>query len=125
LNVEENIVKLEVLLPLEIKLPSAKKMHIGGQVKIHHLDGIQEVSFAAVASHGTDSHPILLESFYCAPGQGQSIAFLISLMQKMQAIVNQPYFELEENRLRLVSMDVKPGSLSLEVEIQAKQIPSL
>jgi LmeA-like phospholipid-binding len=125
LNVGRNIVKLEVLFPLEIKLPSDEKMHIGGQVKIYNLEDVQEVPFAAVASHRTDSHPILLESFYCAPDRGQSIAFMIALMQKMQAIVNMPYFELEENKLRIVSMNVKPGSLSLEVEIQARQIPSL
>ncbi|MGV0027606.1 LmeA family phospholipid-binding protein [Phormidesmis priestleyi] len=125
LNVEGNIVKLELLFPLEIKLPSDEKMHIGGQVKIHESSSVQQVSFAAVALHRTDSHPILLESFYCAPDHGQSIAFMIALMQKMQELTHQPYFELEENRLRIVSMDVKPGSLSLEVEIQARQVPSI
>ncbi|KAM3095040.1 DUF2993 domain-containing protein [Phormidesmis sp. 146-12] len=125
LNVEGKTVRLELLLPLEIKLTEETKMHIGGQAKIHRMEGIQEVPFAAVASHRTDSRPILLESFYCAPDRGQSIPFMIALMQKMQEIANQPYFELAQNKLRIVSMDVKPGSLSLEVEIQAKQIPSL
>jgi hypothetical protein len=125
LNIEGEIIKLEVLFPLDIKLPSDEKMHIGGQVKIHRSSDVQEVPFAAVASHRTDSHPILLESFYCAPGRGQSIAFMIALMQKMQEIANQPYVELEENKLRIVSMDVKPGNLSLEVEILARRIPSL
>lgn len=120
LNVEGQPVKVEMLFPLELRLPSDEKIHIGGNLKLHKPSETQTVPFAAVASVRTTAHPVLLESFYCAPGQGQPIELLIALLQKLQALVNQPYFEIEKTSFRVQSMDVKKETLALDVELHSR-----
>jgi LmeA-like phospholipid-binding len=125
LNVEGKTVAIELLLPLKIQLPSAGKIHPSGNARITESTKTQEIAFSAVLSPSTETQPILLEAFCCAPGQGQSLPLLIALLQKLQEIVNQPYFELEETIFQVKSIEIEPGSLTAQVEIHAHQIPSL
>lgn len=125
LDVEGQRVTIVVKFPLEIRLSDVGKIHFSGTIELSEAGKTRSVGFAAVACPRTDTQPILLETFCCVPGQGVSIPLMIALMSRVQEIVRQPYFNIEGIILRIKTMDVEPGSLTLQAEIRANQIPSL
>ncbi len=125
LDVEGKRVTIVVKFPLEVRLSDVGKIHFSGTIALNEADKTRSVGFAAVACPRTDTQPILLETFCCVPGQGVSIPLIIALMSKLQEIVRQPYFALEGIILRIKTMEVEPGSLTMQAEIRANQIPSL
>lgn len=125
LDVEGKRVTIVVKFPLEIRLSEVGKMHLSGAIELSEEGKTRSVGFAAVVCPRTDTQPILLETFCCVPGQGVSIPLIIALMSKAQAIVSQPYFDLDGIILRVKTLQVEPGTLTMEAEIRANQIPSL
>ncbi len=125
LDVEGKRVTIVIKFPLEVRLSEVGKIHFSGTIALNETAKTRSVGFAAVACPCTDTQPILLETFCCVPGQGVSIPLMIALMSRLQEIVSQPYFDLEEIILRIKTMEVEPGSLTMQAEIRANQIPSL
>lgn len=124
LNVEGKPVTIAVEFPLKIRLSSVGKIHFSGAIKLSGIDETRSVSFAAVACPCTDTQPILLETFCCVPGQGFSIPFMIALLNRLQELIRQPYFQLEDIILQIKTMQVEPGSLTVEAQIRTNQIPA-
>ncbi len=125
LDVEGKKVTIDVKFPLEIRLSEVDKIHFSGAIELSEVDKTRSVGFAAVVCPRTDTQPILLETFCCMPGQGVSMPLMIALLSRVQEIVSQPYLELEGIILRVNTLQVEPGSLTLQAEIRANQIPSL
>lgn len=124
LNVEEKLVTIAIQFPLEMRLSDVGKIHFSGAIKLTEVDGIRSISFAAVACPCTDTQPILLETFCCDPGQGVSIPFMIALLSRLQELISRPYFQLEGVILQIKTMQVEPGSLTVEAQIRTNQIPA-
>ena len=125
LDVEGKRVTIALQFPLEMRLSDVGKIHLSGTIKLTEVDETRSVTFAAIACPRTGTQPILLETFCCSPGQGVSIPFMIALLSRLQELVRQPYFQLEGIALQIKTMQVEPGSLTVEAQIHASQIPGL
>ncbi|MBW4540656.1 MAG: DUF2993 domain-containing protein [Myxacorys chilensis ATA2-1-KO14] len=125
LEVNKKFVTVELCPPFSIRLPSENKMRFSGGAKLHESQQVRSVSFSAVMCVRTDTQPILLETFCCTPNQGLTLPFTIAMMQKMEKVVSQPYFTLEGTILRLCMLRIKDKTMSLDIEAQTQEIPSL
>lgn len=125
LNVEGKRVTIAIQFPLEMRLSDVGKIHFSGAIRLSEVDETRSVTFAAIACPRTDTQPILLETFCCSPGQGVSIPFIVALLSRLQELVRQPYFQLEGIALQIKTMQVELGSLTVEAQIHANQIPNL
>ncbi len=125
LNVEGQVIPIEFQPPFRVRLSRDNKIRFTGIMKVHEPGNTRQVAFTTVASPRTDTQPILLETFCCAPNQGSSIPFMIAFLNKLQDIVSQPYFELDTVAVRVVSLAIENKLLTAQVEIHARQIPSM
>jgi LmeA-like phospholipid-binding len=123
LVVEDQIVTLDPE-KLEIFLGTANKMTIKGTVLLNKNATSRTINFIAVVCLPT-SQTLLLEAFHCAEGDGITLEFAIALMQKAQELLNSPYIDLDGMALRVKSMEVQEGSLTLYTEAYVRQLPDL
>lgn len=125
LNVAGQIVPIEFKPPFRIRLLRDNKIRFTGIMEVHEPANTRRVAFTTVSSLRTDTQPVLLETFCCAPNQGSSVPFMIAFLSKLQEIISQPYFELDTVAVRVASMSIQNKLLSAEIEIHARQIPSM
>jgi hypothetical protein len=125
LEVSGKFITIELCSPFKIRLPGNNKIRVSGTAKLYESQRIRPINFSAVICLPTETQPILLETFCCAPQQGLSVPFVIALLQKLNAIVTQPYFQLEATTLKISSLEIKDRKVTLEIEAQTHQIPSL
>lgn len=125
LNVDGTIVPVELQLPLEVKLPAAGRIALGGKAVLFEPAGPRQTEFDVMIVPHSDHQPVRLEAFQCQPGQGLSLEFTIALMQKFQELLQLPYLEIEGMAVRVKRLEVQPGQLTLETETYIPQIPSL
>lgn len=125
LNVEGEINSLELQPPFSIKLLDGNKMRFTGNATIRSTKDTQKLAFTSVVSPRTDTHPVLMETFCCTPDDGQSIPFMIALLQWMNSIVSQPYLEIEGVAFQVKTFLIQNKELITEIEIHAAQIPNL
>ena len=125
LEVNKKFVTVELCPPLSIRLLSDNKMRFTGGAKLYESQHVRSISFSAVMCVRTETQPVLLETFCCAPNQGLTLPFTIALMQKMNEIVSQPYFTVEGTSLRVSTLRIKDKKMSLDIEAQTEEIPSL
>lgn len=125
LEVNKKFVTVELCPPFSLRLPSDDKIRFSGEAKLHESQYVRSVSFSAVICVRTETQPVLLETFCCALNQGLTLPFTIALMQKMEELVSQPYLTLEGTILRICTLRIKDKKLSLDIEAQTQEIPSL
>ncbi len=125
LNTNGEIVSLELHPPLRIRLLDDNKIRFTGNIDIQSTAKTQKMAFTSVICPRTETEPIRLETFCCTPNGGQSIPFMISLMQWMQDLTSQPYLEIEGIALQVKSLFIQDKELTTEIEIHARQIPTL
>lgn len=123
LKVDGEIVNFE-LQQIQIFLPGDNRIELHGKVLLQEKGNTRPLTYQAIARPRTHSQPLLLESFNCIEGQGISLEVIVPLMQKFQELVNQPYFEWNNMRLRVKDIKLEIGSLTLLVEASVRQIPS-
>ena len=124
LSVDDEIVTLELQLPLSLHLPGGEKMEFTGSMLVHKIDNTQQIGFSGVALPRTDKHPVLLEEFRCTPGTGISLGLTLALMQKVKELMNLPYFEFPELAFCIKELDVQEGTMTLIIEAHVYEIPS-
>lgn len=122
LNVESQTVTLSPQ-KIEIFLTTSDKITVKGTVLIQENASSRPVSFIGVICLPTVSQPLLLEAFHCAEGEGISLEFAIALIQKAKELLNSPYIDLEGMALRVKSLEVQAGSLTLHTEAYIRQLP--
>lgn len=125
LIVEDEIITLELLPPSSIRLLNGNKMRFTGNLKIGSAKKSQILAFTSVICPRTETEPVRLETFCCTPNGGQSIPFMIELMRQMESIVSKPYFDIEGVVLRIKNLEIRGKELMTELEIHAREIPSL
>lgn len=125
LNVEGEIHSLELLPPFKIKLLDGNKMRFTGNAAIRSTNNTQKLAFTSVVSPRTDTQPVLMETFCCTPDDGQSIPFMIALMQLMNSLVSQSYLQIEGIAFQVQTFAIQNQELIIEIEIHAAQIPDL
>lgn len=124
LNVKEKVVTFK-LREMEVNLLDNCRIKISGNTKIEETDKSSLLGFRASIYPATATHPILLESFECAPGQSISLDIVCALINQIQELINLPYFEFEGTAFKLNSLEVKEGELTLYLQLYVKEIPSL
>lgn len=125
LNVDGEIISLELQPPFGIRLLNNNKMRFTGNANIHRAKSTQKIAFTSVVSPRTETEPIRMETFCCTPNDGQSIPFMIALLQWMQNLVTQPYHEIAGIAFQVKSLFIQDKELTTEIEIHATQIPDL
>ena len=125
LNVEGAIVEVELVPPLQVKLPGDRRIHLEGSALLHEEKGTRKVGFATTISPRSQTQPILIEGFECQPGQEISLEFAIALLQKFKQLTSQPNLEFAGIAFRVKHMEIEAGSLSVETEAVVSQIPAL
>ena len=124
LDVEEKRVAIALEFPLAVRLLEVGNVHFSGTIRLSEMDETRTVTFAAVVCPSTDTQPILLETFCCAPRQGVSIPLMVALLSKLQPLIRQPCFQLEGVSLQIKTLHVELGNLTIEAQIHADQIPA-
>ncbi len=125
LNVEGEINSLELQPPFSIKLLDNNKIRFTGNAKIQSAKDTQKLAFTSVVSPKTETQPVRMETFCCTPNNGQSIPFMIALLQWMNNIVSKPYLEIEGVAFQVKTFLIQNKELTTEIEIHAAQIPNL
>lgn len=109
---------------MQLQLPGDNKMIFSGKAVLQEAGKNRQVGFNATARPRTATQPVMLEGFNCTEGEGISLEFTVSLMQKMKELVNAAYLELETMALRVERMEVHQGSLTLQAQAHVRQIPT-
>ncbi|NDJ17056.1 DUF2993 domain-containing protein [Myxacorys almedinensis] len=125
LEVNRKLVTVELCPPFSIRLPSDNKIRFSGGAKLQESQQVRQVSFSVVIRARTETQPISLETFSCLPEQGLSLPFTIALLQRLNAIAEQPYFQLEGTILKVCSLKIKDRTVLLDIETQTQEIPFL
>ncbi|MBE9010291.1 DUF2993 domain-containing protein [Pseudanabaenaceae cyanobacterium LEGE 13415] len=125
LNVEGEINSLELQPPFAIKLLDGNKMRFTGNVTIRSTKDTQKLAFTSVVSPRTPTQPIRMETFCCTPDDGQSIPFMIALLQWMNSLVSQPFVEFGGIAFQVTNFVIQNKELVTDIEIHATQIPDL
>ncbi len=123
LNVDGQLVKLG-MQQMELHLPDGDKMVFKGTTVLHEIDKTQQVDFTNTFRPRTTKRPVLLESFQCMDGQSMSLEVAVAFMEKIKELVNLPYFEVEQMTFRIQNMEVKAGSITLQLKVNVRQIPT-
>lgn len=121
LNVDGKPVKLG-MQQMELYLPDGDKMVFKGKTVIHEIDKTQQVGFTSTFRPRNTKQPVLVESFQCLDGQSISLEVAVALMEKIKELVNSPYIEVEQMTFRILDMEVKAGSITLQIDAQIKQL---
>jgi len=122
INVEGQTVTLEPQ-KLEVFLVNDNKMTFKGTILLQENATSRPVSFIAIACLPSVSQPLLLEAFHCAEGEGVTLEFALSLLQKTKELLNSPYIDLEGMALRVKNLEVQAGNLTLHTEAYVRQMP--
>lgn len=125
LNVEGEVHLLELQPPFQIKLLDGNKMRFTGNATIRDTKDTQKLAFTAVVSPRTETQPVRMETFCCTPDDGQSIPFMIALLQWMNSLVSQPYLEFGGVAFQVKTLVIQNKELITDIEIHAAQIPNL
>lgn len=125
LTVDREIITLELLPPSAIRLFSDNKLRFTGTVEIKRAKQSQTLAFTCIICPRTETSPVRLETFCCTPNAGQSIPFMIALLQWMESILNRPYYEIEGIAFRCKALEIKNKVLTTELEIHARKVPDL
>lgn len=124
LNVDGQIVSLELLPPLELKLLGDGKLKFSSNILLHENNTSRTFRFSGVLKPGTTDKPLLLEEFNCSQGDGIPLELCIELMQKWREMLNLPYFEFEGMAFRISDVEVQQGKMKFRIETHIKQIPN-
>ncbi len=116
LNVDGETVTVTLQHPLDIQLPARGKIALTGSALLAAATTTRAIQFSVVIVPQTEAHPVLLEMFQCQPGNGLSIDLIIALMQKFKELLALPYITFEGIALQVKTLDVQPGSLTVEIE---------
>lgn len=122
LNVDGQIVFIEFQPPMKLQLPSEDKMIFTSNVKISQDNKIQQVRFTGVMYPRTKDHDVLMEKFLLEDGQGISLDILVAFMQKLKQLIDAPFVNYNGAKLSIKKMNVKKGTISLEVEAKIEKI---
>ncbi|MEA5566769.1 DUF2993 domain-containing protein [Anabaena sp. UHCC 0399] len=122
LDVKGKIINFD-LEQMQIFLPDNEQIELRGKVQLKENNHSRSLGFTAMIRPRTHSHPIMLESFQCTEGEGVSLDFLVSLMQKFQYLTNLPYLQWEDMQLSLKNMQVQKETLILLVAANVNKIP--
>jgi hypothetical protein len=125
LNVDGQIVLIEFQPPMALQLPSEGKVVFNSNVKISQANKTQQVHFTGVMYPRTDEHDVLMEKFLLGDGQAISLNILVAFMQKLKDLIDSPYIDYNGARFRIKEMNVKKGSVSLEVEAKIEHLDSV
>lgn len=125
LEVNGAIISTELLPPFTIRLLSDNRIRFTGIVKVNDPEHPLEAGFTGVIHPRTEAQPILLETFCFSPGRGARISFVTVLMNELERLINQPYFELNTFALRIESLEIREGNLITQIEVHAREIPSI
>ena len=123
INVEGQTVTVEPQ-KLETFLVTDNKMTLKGTIGIQEKATSRSVSFIAIICLPTVSQPLLLEAFHCAEGEGITLEFAIALLEKAKELLKTPYIDLQGMALRIKTLEVKAGNLTLDTEAYVRQIPN-
>ncbi len=124
LNVNGRTVSFK-LREMEVRLADNGQIEISGNTWLKEKDESKLLGFRAAIYPATDSNPILLESFQCTPGQSISLDITCALMNKLQELVNLPYFEFDGTAFKVNKLEVKEGEIIVYLQLYVKEIPSL
>ncbi|WP_066378966.1 MULTISPECIES: DUF2993 domain-containing protein [unclassified Anabaena] len=108
---------------MQIILPGNGQIELQGKVQLQENHNSRPLGFTAMFRPRTPSHPIRLERFNCTEGEGVSLAFIVSLMQKFQELTNLPYLQWEDTKLSIKSLEAKKETLILLVAANVNQVP--
>ena len=125
LVVSGEVALLELKPPFTIRLLDDNKMRFTGNLDIHRTENTQKMAFTSIVCPRTATQPIRLETFCSTPNDGQSIPFMIALMQWMDDLTAQPSLEVAGMALQVKTLWIENKELTTEIEIHASQIPDL
>jgi LmeA-like phospholipid-binding len=125
LTVAGAIVEVELVPPLQAKLPGDHKIYLEGAALLHEEKGTRKVEFTTTIVPRRESQSILIEGFECQPGAGIALEFAIALLQKFQHLTSQPTLEFAGVTFQVQRLEVAAGSLSVETAAVVSQIPTL
>jgi 3-polyprenyl-4-hydroxybenzoate decarboxylase len=109
---------------LHILFPEKQQIELWGKIQVKAENNSYKIGFNTLLLPQTDSHPIMLKRFNCTEGEGISLEFILSFIQKVKELVNLPYLQWEDIKFRIKNMHIQDKSLILLVEANLNQVPN-
>lgn len=122
LNVKGEVIKF-ALQKMQIYLHNNGQIELQGSLKLIANENTRLLGFITMVRPRTQSQPIMIESFQCTEGDGVSLDFIVSLMEKFQELANLPYFQWEDIQLNIKNLDIQQGKLILLIAANVTQLP--
>lgn len=107
----------------DFRIPSDRKIELNAEV-VPGTAEPQQVSFTAVPRMQEGGEQISLENVQYTQGKELSPELTEALLDKASELLNMRDFELDGMSLRLKSLNIQQGKMTLQAEAQIEQIPS-
>lgn len=109
---------------VDFHLPGEGKVALNANVLLRETGETKQVAFTAVPRVSTNGQTVTLEDLQYGEAEELSPELTKALVDETSEILNISNFDLEGMSLRIKSLDVEAGSLTLQAEAHVEQIPS-
>lgn len=109
---------------VDFHLPGEGKVALNANVLLRETGETKQVAFTAVPRVSTNGQTVTLEDLQYGEAEELSPELTKALVDETSEILNLSNFDLEGMSLRIKSLDVEAGSLTLQAEAHVEQIPS-
>lgn len=115
----------ELQFPFTVSLPGGNRIGFEGAALLRKASGVRSVGFSGLIALGQGGLPVLLEAFQCQPGQGISLATALGLLEKFQALLQQPNLTIAGMEVQIKKVELAAGQVTIESLAQMQEFPSL
>lgn len=109
---------------VEFHLPGDSKVALRAEIVLRETNETKQVAFSAVPSTSPDGYSVSLADVEYSEGKDLSPDLTETLLQKTSELLDLRNFEIEGMSLRLKSLDVQAGKMTLEAQAHVEQFPS-
>ncbi|WP_017651937.1 DUF2993 domain-containing protein [Fortiea contorta] len=110
---------------IDFRLPGQGKVALKAEVKLVETGEIHQVAFSATPSISPDGKSVYLENVEYGEGKEISPELTKALIDETSEILNLSNFDLEGMTLRVNSLEIGSGQLTLQAEADVEQIPTV
>ncbi len=109
---------------VDFRLPGNGKVALNAKLLLRETGETKQVAFTAVPRVSANGQTVTLEDVHYGEGEELSPELTKALVDQTSELLNLSNFDLEGISLRVKSLQVEVGKLTLEAEAHVEQIPS-
>lgn len=109
---------------VDFHLPGEGKVALNAKVLLNETGETKQVAFTAVPHVNTNGNTVSLENVHYGEGEELSPELTKALVDQTSKLLDLSNFDLEGMTLKISTLEVEAGKLTLQAEAYVEQIPS-